>query len=128
MTGPGLTRPGIRLLGLAALGLCVLAYDAGSYTLLHRLVLPIAMGGAAGLMVQSAAAVLLAGTLLAGVHARPADPDWVIGIAYPALAALCGVGLTWIVVLRFRRRIEATREARWRGRRERSAAPEGSES
>ena len=86
------------------------------------------MGAAAGLMVQSAAAVLLAGTLLAGVHARPADPDWVVAIAYPALAALCGAGLTWILVLRFRGRIEATREARWRARRERASTPEGSES
>jgi hypothetical protein len=122
-----LTRPGIRLVGLAVLALCVLAYDAGSAAPFHRLILPIAMGAAAGLMVQSAVAVLLAGALLAGIHARPADPDWVVGIAYPVLAGLCGAGLTCILLLRFRGRIEATRDARWRARRDRASAPEGSE-
>ncbi|NIP16403.1 MAG: hypothetical protein GWM88_17310 [Pseudomonadales bacterium] len=122
-----MTRPGIRLIGLAILALCVLVYDAGSSAPFHRVVLPIAMAGAAGLMVQSAAAILLAGTLLAGVHARPGDPDWVVGIAYPVLAGLCGVGLAGILLLRFRGRIEATREARWRARRERASTPKGSE-
>lgn len=121
-------KSGIRLAGLAVLALCVLLYDAASPEPLHRLVLPIAMGAAAGLMVQSAAAVLLAGTLLAGVHAGPGDPDWIIGIAYPALAGLCAVGLTCIMLMRFRGRIESTREARWRARRARAAAPEGTES
>lgn len=114
-------RPGIRLAGLAVLALCVLAYDAGSSAPFHRLILPIAMGAAAGLMVQSAAAVLLAGTLLAGIHARPADPDWIIAVAYPVVAGLCAVGLAGILVLRFRERIEATREARARARQARVA-------
>ena len=77
-------------------------------------------------MVQSAAAVLLAGTLLAGIHARPADPDWIVGIAYPVVAGLCAVGLAGILFLRFRERIEATREARTRARQARVAgAPDG---
>jgi len=106
-----------RIAGVLLLGTAVLMYDAASASAIHRLLLPIMMAFAAWLLVQNAAAVLLGVMLLAAIHANPGAPDWIAGRAYPLLALVSAGGLGFIAVQRFRRRIEETREARWRHRR-----------
>lgn len=105
-----------RIGGVVLLAIAVVFFDPISASPLHRLVLPVTMALAAWLMVQNAAAVLLGATLLTTIHAEPQNPDWIVGRAYPALALACGAALGYIAWQRFRRRIEATREARWRSR------------
>jgi hypothetical protein len=102
-----------RIAGVVLMGMIVMVFDATSGAALHELVLPLGMALAAWLMVQNAAAVLLGITLLAAIHTDPASPDWVIGRAYPAVAILSGGVLVYIALQRFRKHIEATREARW---------------
>lgn len=106
-----------RIAGVVLLGIAVLMYDATSASAVHRLLLPVAMALAAWLMVQNAAAVLLGTALLTTIHADTGNPDWITGRAYPVLAVLSASGLGYIALQRFRQRIEATREARWRNRR-----------
>jgi len=105
-----------RIAGVVLLGLAVLLYDSASDSPIHRLVVPLAMAVATWLMVQNAAAVLLGVVLLTAIHSDPADSDWINSHAYPALAILSGGALGYIGLQRFRRRIAATREARWRHR------------
>jgi len=105
-----------RIAGVLLLAAAVLMYDAGSACAIHRLLLPVTMAFAAWLLVQNAAAVLLGCMLLAAIHADPGNPDWISARAYPLLALASAGALGYIAVQRFRRRIEETREARWRHR------------
>jgi hypothetical protein len=111
-----MTRLPARIAGVILMGVAVMFFDAVSSSPVHQLMLPLAMAVAAWLMIQNAAAVLLGATLLTAIHADPQDPDWIISRAYPALAVLSGIALGFIGVQRFRKRIAATREARWRHR------------
>ncbi len=116
-----MTRLPARISGLVVLGVTVMLFDATSIAPLHRLLLPMAMAVAACLMIQNAAAILLGATLLTAIHTDLQDPDWIIGRAYPVLAILSGAALGYIALQRFRQRIAATREARWRRRHTRPA-------
>jgi hypothetical protein len=117
-----------RVAGLILLGLLVVAYQPELGGALQRVVMPVAMAVAAWLMVQNVTAVALGAGALAAIHSAPRSEDWIVAIAYPALAAACGVILIAVFVQRFRRRIATTHEARWRHRRAAAEAtpPEGS--
>lgn len=106
-----------RIAGVALMGIAVMWFDPLSTTAQHRLLIPLIMAGAAWLMVQNAAAVLFGAALLAAIHSDTQNTEWISSRAYPALAALAGAALGYILWQRFRERIEATREARWRHRR-----------
>jgi len=118
------TRPAVlehlpwRVAGLLLLGVLVVLYQTDQSDVVHRLLIPVAMAVATWLLVQNLLSVALGAGLLALIHGN-LDGDWIAGIAYPALAAGCGVIVASILGGRFRRRIHATHEARWRERRER---------
>lgn len=121
-----------RLLGVAVVLLCVVVYAPERGGLLQRVGLPLVMGISAIFIVQNVLSVMLAGTLLAGIHSNwaavslrlAAQPDtaaWIDGIAYPVICLLCFAVAASILLQRFRARIRATHDARWQARRN----PEG---
>lgn len=111
-----MTNLPLRMLGVAVLLAAVVIYDANTNTLLHRLLIPATMAVATWLIVQNLAAVLLAVTVIAGTRINLDSADVLPSLVYPVIALLAGGGLAAIGVARFRQRIIATREARWRNR------------
>jgi hypothetical protein len=105
-----------RVAGLVLLGVLVVAYQTDQGDLVNRLLIPLAMAFAAWLLVQNVAAVALGGALLAGIHSDAGSRDWIESMAYPVLAIVGGVVLVVVFARRFRHRIAATHEARWRHR------------
>lgn len=108
-----------RVAGLVLLGGLVVAYHPEQGGVLNRLLIPVAMAVATWMLVQNLAAVALGAGLLATIHSAPGSQDWIAAAAYPGLAALCGLILAAVLLQRFRRRIAATHDTRWRDRRER---------
>lgn len=108
----------LRLLGVAILLVCMLLYDFESDALVDRLLLPIAAAVGAWILVNNLSAVCLVASLLALAHTQLSSEDWVVSLAYPAVAALCGGCLLTIVIARFYDRIIATHEARWQHRKQ----------
>ncbi len=106
----------LRLIGVAILLTCLVFYDFESEALVDRLVLPIAAAIGAWIVVKNAAAVCLVASFLALAHTELGSEDWVVSLAYPAVAALCTGCLVTIVVARFNDRITETHEARWQNR------------
>lgn len=102
-----------RIVGLAAITGVLLLYVPDSERLSNRVVLPaIAMFGA-WLAIKRAGVVALGVALLAGIHARPSDDDWVLGIFYPGVAVIGLVVFITVVVIRLRDHARATRAERW---------------
>ena len=106
----------LRLVGVAILLVCLLFYDFESEAVLDRLLLPIAAAMGAWIMINNAAAVCLVASFLALAHTDLNSKDWVVSLAYPAVAALCGACLLTIIIARFSDRISETHEARWQHR------------
>lgn len=114
-----------RLLGVAALLLCVIAYEPADGGPWQRLVLPLLMAAAAAFIVQSLLAVVLAGTLLAGIHGnwgQLGSGPWIDSIAFPVLTLACLLTSSIIIWRRFRTRMADTHEARWHQRQARRSA------
>lgn len=120
-----------RLLGVAVVLLCVVIYEPTQGGVVQRLLLPLIMGISAMFIVQNVLSVMLAGTLLAGIHsnwsnlslslaARPAAEPWIDSFAYPALTLICLVIAGAILLQRFRAHIRTTHDARWQTRRDQS--------
>ena len=106
----------LRLVGVAILLVCLLLYDFESNALFDRLILPIAAAIGAWILVKNTVAVCLVASFLALAHMDLNSDDWIVGLAYPAVAALCGACLLVIVIGRFSDRINETHEARWQHR------------
>lgn len=104
----------VRIAGVALLAVCVLAYDGDAPGAWQRLVLPLGMAFAAWLMVRNLAAVALGTALLAGIHSAPGSSDPIAAAGYPLVAAAATLVLIGVFVRRFRARIAATHDARWR--------------
>ena len=102
-----------RIAGLALLGVLVVLYQSDQ--VYNRLVIPVAMALSVWLLVQKVLAVALGAGLLAAIHSDP-QGDWIVALAYPLLALVCGAVVLYVFVQRFRRRIAETHEARWRHR------------
>lgn len=125
-----------RLLGVVVVLLCVVAYAPEQGGLLQRVALPLVMGISAIFIVQNVLSVMLAGTLLAGIHSnwaavsfslagQPDNAAWIAGIAYPLISLLCFTVAVAILVRRFRAHIRATHDERWEARRD-SKGPDNS--
>ena len=113
----------IRIAGVALLAACVLAYDGDAPGAWQRLVLPLGMAFAAWLMVRNLAAVALGTALLAGIHSAPGSTDPIAATGYPLVAAGATLVLIAVFIGRFRARIAATHDARWRQRRAERTPP-----
>ena len=53
---------------------------------------------------------------LAFLHMELGAAFWVPALAYPALLAVCSAYIGWVLLQRFRQRIEDTHEERWASR------------
>jgi len=122
---PGLHRHWLwRLAGVSVLLICVVLYEPNDSSGWHRIVLPLVMGIAAALVVQSTLAAAGAGALLAGIHSNwgnLAQGFWIDSIAFPAITLVCTLITLAILVQRFRQQIAATREVRHHARGNRTA-------
>lgn len=118
-----------RLLGVAVVLFCVVVFEPTQGGLTQRLLLPLIMGLSAMFIVQNVLSVMLAGTLLAGIHSnwanlslalatKPAAEQWIDGFAYPALTLICLAVATTLLLQRFRLHIRTTHDARWQARRD----------
>lgn len=102
-----------RFIGIAICSAVLFTMDLAQASVMHALILPLLLALAAYLITQSLMAVALASFTLALANADLAADFWVIRWAYPALAVL-GIGTCLsLLVKRFRKRIETTREERW---------------
>jgi hypothetical protein len=108
-----------RIGGLVLLGALVMVYQPEQGDLVNRLLVPVGMAIATWLLVQNLAAVALGAGLLAAIHGDLGSADWIRGIAYPMLAAGCGIVVAVVFARRFRRHMAATHEQRWRQRQSR---------
>jgi hypothetical protein len=106
-----------RVAGVALLAVLTVVYEPSAGGPLQRLLIPIGMAVATGLLVQNAAAVAIGAGALSAIHAAPRSADWIDAIAYPLLALCCAGILAAILLRRFRRHIADTHDARWRHRR-----------
>lgn len=120
-----------RLLGVAVVLLCVVVYEPTQGGVTQRLLLPLIMGISAMFIVQNVLSVMLAGTLLAGIHSnwsnlsisvasRPGAEQWIDSFAYPTITLICFGIAGAILIQRFRVHIRTTHDARWQARREQS--------
>ena len=114
-----------RLAGVLLLGVCVLQYQPGGGGIADRMLLPLGMALAAGLMVQNVTAVAMGIALLAGIHSDLDSADPFRRIVYPLLALIAGAVLSGIFLTRFRARIRETHEVRWQRRRPASTDDSG---
>ena len=112
-----LDHPWQRLAGLILVLVCLALYQPGTTGVANQLLYPLLMAAGAWALVQNLAAVALAVTVLAALHAEPGTANWIPGLAYPGLVILGIVVLAAILVRRFRQRIAETHEARWSRRR-----------
>jgi hypothetical protein len=106
-------RLALRIAGTAALAVALLIYDTTSDALWQTLLLPLIMAVGALALVQNLTAVAFGTVILALIHSDLDASSWVERFAYPVVAATAGLTLLVIGITRFRRRIIATREARW---------------
>jgi len=106
-----------RVAGVALLAVSVVLYEPDAPQAWQRLGLPLLMAAAAWLMVQNVVAVALGTLLLAAIHGDPGSADPVEGIGYPLVALAAALVLLGVLTQRFRARIAATHEERWRHRR-----------
>ena len=109
-------RLALRVAGTVALIAALLIYDTTSDALWQSLLLPLIMAVGALALVQNLAAVAFGTVILALIHSNLDASSWVERLAYPLIAAAAGATLLAVGVTRFRRRITATREARWAAR------------
>lgn len=113
-----------RLAGVALLAVSVVLYEPDAPQTWQRLGMPLVMAATAWLMVQNVVAVALGTLLLAAIHSDPGSADPVEGIGYPLVALAAALLLLVVLAQRFRARIAATHEDRWRSRRgSQSGAP-----
>ncbi len=117
------TYMGRRVTGVIVLSGCLLAYDPAGTDLLQRGIIPALMAVAAWGLVQNLAAVTLGVAVLGGIHSDFTAPHWLDRLAYPAISLAAGVTFGIIVWRRFRRRVLATHEERWRDRQPRNPLP-----
>ena len=106
----------LRGVGLVVVLACLAIYDATAVTVLHRLVIPLALAAGAWALVQNVAAVAFGCSVLTVIHLDFRASDWISSVAYPAVAAVSTLILVGALVGRFKRRIQDTREARWANR------------
>jgi hypothetical protein len=106
-----------RVAGAALALAAVFVLDLGQSSALHKLWLPGLLALGIYLMTFSIMAVALTCGALAALHLDLNSSSWIQAKAYPLVAAISILVAGGIGVLRFRKHIAQTHEARWAGRR-----------
>ncbi len=106
----------LRMAGVVVTLAVLFVVDLTVDDVANQLWLPLLLAAGAYLMTLSLMAVAIAVGSLALMHADLAAAFWVPATAYPLLVAVSALIVSWILVQRFRQRIEDTHEERWANR------------
>ena len=106
----------LRMAGVVVTLAVLFVVDLTVDDVANQLWLPLLLAAGAYLMTLSLMAVAIAVGSLALLHADLAAAFWVPATAYPLLVAVSALIVSWILVQRFRQRIEDTHEERWANR------------
>ena len=106
----------LRMAGVVVTLAVLFVVDLTVDDVANQLWLPLLLAAGAYLMTLSLMAVAIAVGSLALLHADLAAAFWVPAIAYPLLVAVSALIVSWILLQRFRQRIEDTHEERWANR------------
>ena len=106
----------LRLAGVVVISAALFVIDLNVDDAVNQLWLPLLLAAGAYLMTLSLMAVAITAATLAFLHMELGAAFWVPALAYPALLAVCGAYIGWVLLQRFRQRIEDTHEERWASR------------
>ena len=116
MEKTSLNNLSLRLAGIVVISAALFVIDLNVNDAVNKLWLPLLLAAGAYLMTLSMMAVAITAATLAFLHMELGATFWVPALAYPALLAVCGAYIGWVLLQRFRQRIEDTHEERWAGR------------
>tara|TARA_Y100000991_G_scaffold214395_1_gene202013 strand:- start:42 stop:410 length:369 start_codon:yes stop_codon:yes gene_type:complete len=116
METTSLNNLSLRLAGVVVISAALFVIDLNVDDAVNQLWLPLLLAAGAYLMTLSLMAVAITAATLAFLHMELGAAFWVPALAYPALLAVCGAYIGWVLLQRFRQRIEDTHEERWAGR------------
>ena len=116
METTSLSNLSLRLAGVVVISAALFVIDLNVDDAVNQLWLPLLLAAGAYLMTLSLMAVAITAATLAFLHMELGAAFWVPALAYPALLAVCSAYIGWVLLQRFRQRIEDTHEERWAGR------------
>ena len=116
METTSLSNLSLRLAGVVVISAALFVIDLNIDDAVNQLWLPLLLAAGAYLMTLSLMAVAITAATLAFLHMELGAAFWVPALAYPALLAVCSAYIGWVLLQRFRQRIEDTHEERWASR------------
>ena len=116
METTSLSNLSLRLAGVVVISAALFVIDLNVDDAVNQLWLPLLLAAGAYLMTLSLMAVAITAATLAFLHMELDAAFWVPALAYPALLAVCSAYIGWMLLQRFRQRIEDTHEERWASR------------
>ena len=116
METTSLSNLSLRLAGVVVISAALFVIDLNVDDAVNQLWLPLLLAAGAYLMTLSLMAVAITVATLAFLHMELGAAFWVPALAYPALLAVCSAYIGWVLLQRFRQRIEDTHEERWASR------------
>ena len=116
METTSLNNLSLRLAGVVVFLAVLFVIDLNIDDAVNQLGLPLLLAAGAYLMTLSLMAVAITAATLAFLHMELGAAFWVPALAYPALLAVCSAYIGWVLLQRFRQRIEDPHEARWASR------------
>ena len=116
METTSLSNLSLRLAGVVVISAALFVIDLNVDDAVNQLWLPLLLAAGAYLMTLSLMAVAITAATLAFLHMELGAAFWVPALAYPALLAICSAYIGWVLLQRFRQRIEDTHEERWASR------------
>ena len=116
METTSLSNLSLRLAGVVVISAALFVIDLNVDDAVNQLWLPLLLAAGAYLMTLSLMAVAITAATLAFLHMELGAAFWVPALAYPALLAVCSAYIGWVILQRFRQRIEDTHEERWASR------------
>ena len=116
METTSLSNLSLRLAGVVVISAALFVIDLNVDDAVNQLWLPLLLAAGAYLMTLSLVAVAITAATLTFLHMELGAVFWVPALAYPALLAVCSAYIGWVMLQRFRQRIEDTHEERWASR------------
>ena len=116
METTSLSNLSLRLAGVVVISAALFVIDLNVDDAVNQLWLPLLLAAGAYLMTLSLMAVAITAATLAFLHMELGAAFGVPALAYPALLAVCSAYIGWVLLQRFRQRIEDTHEERWASR------------
>ena len=116
MSDSSLNNLSVRLAGVVVILAVIFVINLNVDDTTNQLWLPLLLAVGAYLMTLSLMAVAITVATLAVLHTDLAASFWVPAMAYPVLAVVSGFVISWLLIQRFRQRIQDTHKERWANR------------